>query len=91
MSIDIKKLLNSSCVVSEYCNRYIVCWQERPLTPWDWKHKTFALKRDAKQFAKRMSKISPRKPYISKDIIYRSYFRPGIEVEYVKEQEGERK
>lgn len=87
MSIDIKKLLNSKCLVVERCNRYIVCWQERPLTSWDWKHKTFALKRDAKRFAKRMGKISPRKPYISKDVVHRSYFRPDIEVERAKEKE----
>lgn len=88
MSINIKKLLNSSCVVSEYCNRYIVCWQEKLSCPWEWKHKSFALKQDAKQFAKRMRKISPRKPYISKDVIRRTYFRPDINVEYVKENKA---
>ena len=86
MSINIEKLLNSSCVVSKYCNRYTVCWQESSWFPWEWKHKTFALKRDAKQFAKRMRKISARKPYISKDTVLRTYFRSDIKVEYVKEQ-----
>lgn len=86
MGIDIRKLFNSSCMVTERCNRYTVCWQERPLCPWDWKHKTFALRKDAKRFAKKVSKTSPRKPYISKDVVLRSYFRSGINVEYVKEK-----
>lgn len=87
MSINIKKLLNSSCVVVEYCNRYIVCWQDRLICPWEWKHKSFAIKRHAKQFAKKMAKTSPRKPYIVKDVVHRSYFRPDINVEYAKEKD----
>ena len=87
MSINIKKLLNSSCVVAEHCNRYTVCWQNNSACyfPWEWKYKTFAKKQDAKRFAKRMRKTSPRKPYIAKDVVHRSYFRPAINVEYVKE------
>lgn len=71
-------------VSTEYCNRYTVCWQESPWFPWAWKYKTFARKKDAKEFAKRMRKTSPRKPYISKDIVLRSYFRSDIEVEFAK-------
>lgn len=88
MSINIEKLLNSSCVVSEYCNRYTVCWQERPTVfPWEWKYKTFARKQDAKRFARRKRKTSPRKPYITKDVVLRTYFRSDVKVEYVKEKD----
>lgn len=73
-------------VSTEYCNRYVVCWQNSSpyLCPWEWKHKSFARKKDAKEFAKRMRKTSPRKPYIFKDIVLRSYFRSDIKVEFAK-------
>lgn len=67
---------------NSYVNRYCVCWKPVGTLPYDWKHKDFAQKKEAKQFAKKMKEQKPF-PYIFKDVVCRSYFREDVEVEIV--------
>lgn len=63
---------------------YIVCWREDTLI-WEWKHKFFAKKKDAKVFARKKKKEKPY-PYIVQKITSRTTFRSDVEVEYVKKK-----
>ena len=62
---------------------YTVCWRESKSFDWEWKHKYFAKRADAKNFAKKQKEKKPY-PYITQRITSRTFFKADIEVEYVK-------
>lgn len=63
--------------------RYIVCWKEPISFDWEWQHKDFANKKDAKLFARKQKKQKPH-PYIVQRITSNIYFKKGIELELIK-------
>ena len=72
--------------------KYTVCWRKPSDFPWEWKHKDFACKKDAKLFAKKQKKDillntsvkRQPKPYIIRTLTTNTYFKEGIKVEPVK-------
>lgn len=63
--------------------RYIVCWKEYISFDWEWKHKDFANKKEAKLFARKHKKQKPY-PYIIQRITSNIYFKKGIALEKIK-------
>lgn len=61
-----------------YC--YIVCWQESPyIFEFEWKHKHFASKKDAQNFArKKKNKAHKPYPYIIQDTVNREFFKKEV-------------
>ena len=74
-------------MTEEKVYNYTVYWQDTPYVFEErWKHKPFAKKKDAQQFAR---KYKDRKhkpyPYIIRIIVDRDYFRKDVEVEFTKD------
>lgn len=66
--------------------KYIVCWRDGNFPfVYDWKHKSFAQKKDAIKFAIHVKNkdIKPY-PYIYRIITDESSFKKGIQLEYCK-------
>lgn len=61
---------------------YTVHWIEKTI-PYRIKSKVFSLKREAKQFAKKIKKDCSTKSFIITSIVNRDYFRADVAVEYV--------
>lgn len=62
---------------------YIVCWKESISFDWEWKHKDFANKKEAKLFARKKKNEKPY-PYIIQRITSNIYFKKGISLEPIK-------
>jgi hypothetical protein len=65
--------------------RYIVCWKEPMSYDWEWKHKDFANKKDAKAFARKHKNKKPY-PYIIQRITPNTYFKNDIVLERIKKK-----
>ena len=65
-----------------YC--YTVCWRDCYSRSYEWKHKDFANKKEAQEYARKMKdKKIKTKPYIVQTITSRFHFKEGINFEPV--------
>jgi hypothetical protein len=68
-----------------YC--YTVCWRDCYSRSYEWKHKDFANKKEAQEFARSHRKDSKStKPYIVQTIVSRFHFKEGINFEPVRDR-----